>query len=249
MFITALKKGTAILAFALLVAIGIPVFGADNATITGDGVRVRTQPSVWQDVRGTLDKGARVQVISRTDYSDTIDGHAAPWYEIVYGDYGGFVFGRYVKLDPGVSVPPLAKDDLYGDPVSRFIMHGLYRFGKGEPDVVKTLGKPVSRAHEKAGGLIIGVTTLTYDGLVIGIRETEDRRTFVYTIVCKTPAYEFETLRVGSSLSDVRGLLGPPQGPGTETVTYYDVSGFHWVTFTLQGGTVVGIDFYEAMAD
>lgn len=236
----------------LFVSVGGLAYPADNAVITGDSVRVRTQPSVREDVRGTLDKGARVQVISRTDFSDTIDGYAAPWYEIAYGDYGGFVFGRYVKLDPGVSVPALGPGELYADPISRFIMDGLYNFGKGMPDVIKTLGQPISRVHEKAEGLIVGVDTLTYNGLVISTREIESGRTFVYMVTCTTPAYAFDTLRVGSAFSDIERVLGPPQepySPGDESISYYNVSGFEWVTFMLKNGVVTEIAFYASMAD
>jgi hypothetical protein len=225
---------------------------ADNATITGDSVRVRTQPSVWEDVRGTLNKGARVEVISRTDFTDTIDGVSAPWYGIDYGEYGGFVFGRYVKLDPGATVLPLPTNDIYGDRVSRFIVRGLYRFGKGTPDVIKTLGQPTSRVHEKASGLIVGVETLTYNGLVIGAREIEGGKTFVYTVECTNPAYDFNGVKVGSTFWDMQRVLGPPvepYTPGDETITYYNVTGLDWVTFTMRGETITGIAFYSAMAD
>ncbi len=142
----------------LIVSACGPALAADNAVITGDSVRVRTQPSVWEDIRGTLNKGARVEVISRTDFTDTIDGYAAPWYGIDYGQYGGFVFGRYVKLDPGATVLPLPTNDIYGDRVSRFIARGLYKFGKGTPDVIATLGQPIStrpregRRADRRGG-------------------------------------------------------------------------------------------------
>jgi hypothetical protein len=225
---------------------------ADNAVITGDSVRVRTQPSVFEDVRGTLNKGERVEVISRTDFTDTIDGVSAPWYGIVYGQYGGFVFGRYVTVDPGATVLPLPTTDIYGDRVSRFIVRGLHKFGRSEQDVAKTLGKPISRVHEKATGLITGISTLTYNGLIIGFWEVEDGKTIAYMVDCAARAYEFDTIKVGSTLWDVQRVLGPPPQPyaaGDETITYYDVSGFEWVTFTMRNETVIGITFTANMAD
>jgi hypothetical protein len=252
MFRGMVRVGVLSLLAGLLVAVGGPAVAADNAVITGDSVRVRTQPSVWEDVRGTLNKGARVQVISRTDFTDTIDGYAAPWYGIVYGEYGGFVFGRYVKVDPAAIVLPLPTDDIYGDRVSRFIVRGLYRFGKGTPDVIASLGQPISRVHEKAGGLIVGVETLTYNGLVIGIWEIEGGKTFVYSITCTTPTYEFNGLKVTSTFSDMQRILGPPPQPyasGDETVTYYNVTGLQWVMFTLRNDVIVEISFYAGMAD
>jgi len=224
----------------------------DNAVITGDGVRVRTQPSVFSDMRGTLDRGARVQVISRTDFTDTIDGVSAPWYGIDYGRYGGYVFGRYVTLDPGVVPLPLPTTDIYGDRVSRFIVRGLHMFGRSEQDVVKTLGRPAGRVHETSTGLITGVNTLTYNGLVIGVWEVEDGKTFVYTGDCTTPAYEFDTVKVGSTFWDIQRVLGPPTEPyaaGDETITYYNISGFQWVTFTVKNENVVKITFLAIPAD
>lgn len=239
------------LMIALLVSAG-GAFAAENAAITGDSVRVRTQPSVWEDVRGTLNKGARVFVVSRTSFTDTIDGYTAPWYGIDYGPYGGFVFGRYVKLDPGAVVLPLPAGDIYGDGVSRFIARGLYRFGKTTADVTKTLGKPISSVHETASGLIIGVYTLTYEGLVISAREIEGGKTFVFTVDCTSPAYEFDTIKVGSNFWDMQRVLGPPTQPytpGDETITYYNVTGFDWVTFTMKNEVITGIAFYSGMAD
>jgi hypothetical protein len=252
MFRGAAKISAVSLLVGLFISVGGAVFAADNAVITGDSVRVRTQPSVWEDIRGTLNKGARVQVISRTDFTDTIDGYAAPWYGISYGEYGGFVFGRYVKLDSGFVPLPLPTNDIYGDRVSRYIARGLYNFGKSEPDVIKTLGQPASRVHEKAGGLIVGVSTLTYTGLVISTREIESGKTFVYTVDCTTPAYEFNGLKIGSTLWDIQRVLGPPTQPyaaGDETITYYNVSGFEWVTFTMRNDAVSEIAFYAGMAD
>jgi hypothetical protein len=248
----AVKIGAVSLLVGLIVSVCGPAYPSENATITGDSVRVRTQPSVHEDVRGTLAKGARVEVVSKTDFTDTIDGVNAPWYGIDYGQYGGYVFGRYVKLDSGVVPLPLPTNDIYGDRVSRFIARGLHAFGKHEQDVIKTLGRPAARVHEASTGLITGVNTLTYNGLAIGVWEVEDGKTFVYSVDCTTPTYEFDTVRVGGTIWDMQRVLGPPvepYAPGDETITYYNVSGFQFVTFTVKNGTIVGIAFTAIPAD
>jgi hypothetical protein len=66
---------TILLALAALV---IPAFAAENATITGDGVRIRDVPSVTGRIVETVNKGTRVEVRGITPFSDTIDGYTAP---------------------------------------------------------------------------------------------------------------------------------------------------------------------------
>jgi hypothetical protein len=240
---------TLFLVFSIFAAICAPAYPADNAVVTGDGVRVRNQPSVREDITGVLSRGTRVEVVEKTNFRDTIDGFTEPWYEIVHGAVIGFVFGKFIALDSGISVPLMRTDEFYGDPTSRFIMRGLHTFGKNESDVIKTLGKPISRNDQKGSGLVVSVSTLTYDGLVIGIRGLEDKRRLVYTVSCTTGAYMFDGLRIGSSRSEVETLLGITHNAEKDFLTYLDITGFHWVSFTIRDGKVIEINFYEGLAD
>ncbi|MBN2225178.1 MAG: SH3 domain-containing protein [Deltaproteobacteria bacterium] len=73
---------------------------ADNATITGDGVRMRWESSTDADIVTSLNKGTRVEVVRRSGISQTINGDSAYWYYVNYGNESGFVFGRFVAIDP-----------------------------------------------------------------------------------------------------------------------------------------------------
>lgn len=89
------------LSIALLICL-VTAYGAaaaDNATITGDGVRMRGETSTNSEVIATLNKGTRVEVISRTSVFDTIGGDSAFWYYVGYGADTGFVFGRFIAID------------------------------------------------------------------------------------------------------------------------------------------------------
>ena len=77
--------------------------GADNAAITGDGVRMRGETSTDSEIIATLTKGTRVEVINRTSVFETIGGDSAFWYYIGYGNDTGFVFGRFIAVDPAAS--------------------------------------------------------------------------------------------------------------------------------------------------
>lgn len=76
---------------------------ADNATITGDGVRLRGEPNTDAAVIGTLSKGARVEIVFRTGTMQTIDGSSSYWYFTNAGDNGGYIFGRFIAIDPAVA--------------------------------------------------------------------------------------------------------------------------------------------------
>ncbi len=77
----------------------------ENATITGEGLRIRETPSMDGSVIGSLSKGMRVEVVTHTDSTDSIDGFTGYWYYIDYKGVSGYVFGKYIKIDTGVSTP------------------------------------------------------------------------------------------------------------------------------------------------
>lgn len=73
--------------------------GADNATITGDGVRLRGEPGTGGAVVASLDRGTRVEVVFRTGSVQTIDGDTYFWYFVNAGQKGGYVYGRFIAID------------------------------------------------------------------------------------------------------------------------------------------------------
>jgi hypothetical protein len=54
---------------------------------------------------GSLNKGMRVEVLAHTDATDSIDGFTGYWYYIIYKGTYGYVFGKYIKVDIGTSIP------------------------------------------------------------------------------------------------------------------------------------------------
>jgi len=242
-----IKKTSKTALFLLIfLAISIPAYPAGNATITGDGVRVREKPSLSGKILVSLNRGVRVTVVGKTDFTETIGGHTAPWYEISHGDIRGFVFGRFVSLD---SEGTAGKEDILP-----YIKGGLDRFGKTESDILKKLGDPISRISKEVesvywpGKLDIR-HQLTYDGLVIGIHEYAGGKKIIYMVAVTADSYEFGGLKVGSSPSDVRRILGNEQLIDGDRLIYHDYAGYYMVTFTISGGAVAEIKFSLETSD
>jgi hypothetical protein len=230
----------------------------ENATITGDKVNVREEPAIWQKTKGTLDKGTRVEVEYVSDFTDTVEGHTAPWYFIEcedgllsYGD-SGFVFGRYVALDPGAAPAPLPRShSSYVDPIERFIQQGLHAFGVSEAAIIKNLGRPVSIKESRSednyilDGYVVN-RRLTYRDIVIEIRTRAearpDNRDDIHLLSTTGNAYSFDGLRVGGTAADVRRVLGAPAEETVESLTYRDgVLEVHEAVFRLRGGAITEI--------
>jgi hypothetical protein len=72
---------------------------ADNATITGDGVRMRGEPGTAGEVVTSFNKGARVEIAFRTGTVQTIDGDTYFWYFVNAGPNSGYVYGRFITID------------------------------------------------------------------------------------------------------------------------------------------------------
>jgi hypothetical protein len=258
MFNRIVKKSLLSTILVAFVALSTPAIAAENAAITGDKVNVREQPAVWERTWGTLDKGTRVEVQYVSDFTDTVDGVTAPWYFIKCGDgllsYGnyGFVFGRYLALDPDTEVPPLPRGpSSYVDPIERFIQHGLHSLGINEAEITNNLGQPLSITKVKSednyilDGYVVN-RRLTYRDIVIEIRTRAearpDNRDDIHLLSTTGNAYSFDGLKVGSTVADVRRVLGGPAEETVESLTYRDNSmGVHEAVFTLRDGVVTEI--------
>lgn len=241
MIIKIMKTNTIVVFLWLLLTISIPAYSADNATITGDGVRMRGKPSLSGEILTSLNKGTRVEVIGKTDFTETIGGHTAPWYEISHGDITGFVFGAFVSMDTGGTTGGEER-------ILRFIKGGLERFGKTESDVLKKLGDPISSTSKEVEsvywpGKFDIQHQLNYEGVFIGIHEYAGGKKLIYMVTVTTASYEFDGLKVGSSISDVRRLLGEEKLVDGNKLIYHDYAGYYMVTFTIFGGAVTEIIF------
>jgi hypothetical protein len=99
-----MKRNSIAVVFFLscLFAVG-GAFGVENATITGDAVRIREDAGTDAPVVTTLNKGARVEVVNRMSLYQTIGGSSAYWYYINYRDASGYVFGKFIAIDPAAA--------------------------------------------------------------------------------------------------------------------------------------------------
>jgi len=83
----------------------------ENGTITYDDTPVMAEPNFFSDTTGTLMKGDRVAVISRTSWTDTLAALPVDyWYVVEYwgpaGEYVfGYAFGSNLAVDAGAEVP------------------------------------------------------------------------------------------------------------------------------------------------
>jgi uncharacterized protein YgiM (DUF1202 family) len=93
------------LVLGLLCLGAAPTFGAENAAVTGDGVRIREVPGTSGKIIMSVNKGARIEVTAKSPVTETIDGYPDSWYAVTYQGKKGYIFGRFVALDPGVAVP------------------------------------------------------------------------------------------------------------------------------------------------
>jgi len=100
-----MKRVTVLAVLLLLALVGITAMAAENATITGDGLRLRERPTTDAKVLTSMDKGTRVEVLAHTEFSESIDGFTGYWYKIVHKGMVGYVFGKYIKTDIGVYIP------------------------------------------------------------------------------------------------------------------------------------------------
>jgi len=100
-----MKRAAVLVVLLLMVCAGMTVMAAENATITGDGLRLREHPTTDAGVLGSMDKGTRVEVLAHTEFTESIDGFTGYWYKIIYNGTIGYVFGKYIITDAGVYVP------------------------------------------------------------------------------------------------------------------------------------------------
>ncbi len=94
-----------LLAVLLSLALAAELYAANNAVITGSSVRLRPAPSINTGILRELAKGTRVEILAHTDFTDSLDGYTGYWYYVNFRGLYGYVFGKYVQPDVGVSIP------------------------------------------------------------------------------------------------------------------------------------------------
>ena len=71
-----------------------------HATVNDDKVRIRTAPSVkYSKILTAVNRGTKLEVYSKTEESDCIDGLSFPWYEVSCSNsVSGWIFGAYIDV-------------------------------------------------------------------------------------------------------------------------------------------------------
>ena len=248
----------AVLPVFLLAFVALPTtgYGTDNATITGDGVRLRAFPSANEGILMEFKNGTRVEVLSQSDFTDTIDGCTARWYYVQYEEEyrtaSGFVFGCYVAVDREVTVPPLLGGIGYDDMIMYFVWKGITAFGQNRAAVINNLGRPISETTEsyEYGGKIYR-HPLTYDGVVIETLEDVIGLRCVASVTVTSGAYNFCGLKVGSPVPDLERIFGRRyKFSYSEDSVGYGVGSYYFVSFKVKDDKITQIKFtYERCGD
>jgi hypothetical protein len=93
------------LVFGILSCGAIALAAGENASVSGDGVRIREAPGTSGTIIGSVNKGTRLAVTARASLTETIDGHLDFWYAVLYQGKKGYIFGRFLALDAGAVIP------------------------------------------------------------------------------------------------------------------------------------------------
>ena len=226
----------------ILGALSIPAFSADNATITGDGVRLRDVPATTGFIVGSVNRGTRVEVNGVTAFSETIGGDTAPWYIISHNENSvAFVYGKYVAIDEGASIPPLE------EPVIYFVRTGMERFGEEESEVIKNLGEPTSVTEEECVDCFNGhyyitaIRHLTFKDVTASFEVMEHGVHHIIGIAFTTDVYSIWGLKVGDSVEEVKQVLGAPVEMTEDTLFYSNLSGWMNASFKTENGAITEI--------
>ena len=99
------KYWALLLAVLICAAFAADALAINNAVITGSSVRLRPAPTINAGVVRELALGTRVEILAHTEFTDSLDGYTGYWYYINYRGIYGYVFGKYIRPDVGVSVP------------------------------------------------------------------------------------------------------------------------------------------------
>jgi hypothetical protein len=241
-----LKLTLVFLLFSALAALSASALAAENATISGDGVRMRTLPTATGSVFivKSLERGMRVEALGKTDFTDTIDGHTAPWYRINHGKDDGYVFGRYVTPDEGVTISVL---DRASEPyIVHFVNVGLGTFGRTDVQITKKMGKPISVEKYKGEGIFepFSYYRLIYEGIYFEMFG-QPGEGGVWALLCTSGSYAFSGLRVGSPMADVKRLLGEPTMANEPMIRYqHNTKGYAPDPYRKEGDILT---YYEAL--
>lgn len=82
------------------------------AVITSSHLRLREQPAVSAQVVTTLWRGYVLEVLSKQDRREEIEGSSDYWYQVRFGGLQGWVFGSYLNFYTSNEAAAAAGDNL-----------------------------------------------------------------------------------------------------------------------------------------
>ena len=96
-----------------------------SGSVTGNSVRMRTEPSLSAPIMGLLNKGTKVDVLAETDN----------WYKITYGGNTGYMSSDYISLAAGSEeseqAPETTDPDVEAMDEVGYVTGNYVRFRKG----------------------------------------------------------------------------------------------------------------------
>ncbi len=116
-----------ILASLICLALAVTAF-ADDATVTGDDVNMRSGPGTNYDIIACLEKGATVTVNDCSNYY---------WYNVTYNGRTGFMSSSYLKISPA----PVAEQVTESATQNGYINAMYVRFRSGPGTGYSVLGE------------------------------------------------------------------------------------------------------------
>ena len=108
-----------ILASLICLALAVTAF-ADDATVTGDDVNMRSGPGTNYDIIACLEKGATVTVNDCSNYY---------WYNVTYNGRTGFMSSSYLKISPAPVVEQVTESATQNGYINA--MYVRFRSGPG----------------------------------------------------------------------------------------------------------------------
>lgn len=73
-------------------------FRAGWAVVETTYARILTQPDPESDIVGHERRGAVLEILSKTNYTERVDAETDFWYQVRSEDFSGWVFGAAVDL-------------------------------------------------------------------------------------------------------------------------------------------------------
>ncbi len=89
-----------ILFLLVLTVVSTSLIAQAMGTVNDTRVRLRSEPNLQSETKDFLNTGDEVYILSKTDYSQTIDTMDAPWYEVLSKEHGiGWMYGFFLDTD------------------------------------------------------------------------------------------------------------------------------------------------------